>query len=101
MTDIECPRCYRIDFGWQARHFCGECGWTIRPAPLNGPAFGFDVLVEKTVAGRRVTEVRHFKTASEASARSKARARGKVLAVVPLSEAAWRRAYGNPEERGT
>lgn len=95
IQDIECPKCHRIDFG--QRVHCESCGWTIRPTPVDGKPWGFDVLIEiRTGMAGTAKEVRHYK-GSEATARRRVVAVPnyvRVLAVVPLSETQWLNAYG-------
>lgn len=92
-AEIECPRCHRISFEWDTNCFCVECQWPIRPSAVAEP-YGFDVLIEKRASNcTTTTEVRHYK-GNETAARRRARAFGKVLAVVPLSEITWINAYG-------
>jgi len=98
MTEIECPRCHRLDFGEEpVKHSCVECHWTIRPIPFEGTPYGFDVLIEVRKQSLVFdTEVRHYK-GSEATARRRARSVprfSRVLAIAPLNETAWLNAYG-------
>lgn len=95
-TDIECPRCHRISFGWETDRLCTGCKWVIRPGHVAEP-YGYDVLIEvRTGKSINTTEPRHYK-GNEATARRRARSVPKfekVLAVVPLSEAQWLNCYG-------
>jgi len=99
LPDIECPRCHRINFGWQPRVSCEKCHWTIRPSPVATP-FGFDVLIEQRTMNLISGEpmVRHYK-GNETTARRRARTFGRVVAVVPLSKEQWIAAYGDPDVR--
>jgi len=96
--DIECPKCHRIEFGWieNPRTFCAECGWAIRPTPVENP-YGYDLLIEVRVANGRTEPLeKHFK-GSETRVRNQAkRVHGfvRVLAVVPLNEDRWIATYG-------
>ena len=98
MSEIECPRCHRIDFGEPPlRYSCEECHWPIRPLPIEGKPYGCDVLIEiRTDLISTTTQVRHYK-GSESKARSQAKYVPRfirVLAVVPLSKTAWLNSYG-------
>lgn len=96
--DIECPKCHRIDFGWaeHPRTFCGECGWTIRPTPVERP-YGFDLLIEVRASYGGTGKIeKHFK-GTETRVRNQAKRVPmflRVLAVVPLTEAQWINSYG-------
>lgn len=93
MPDIECPRCHRISFAWESNYSCAECHWIIRPSVVDKP-YGYDVLIEsRATNATTLTEVRHYK-GSEATARRRARLRGRVVAVVGLSEKTWINTYG-------
>ena len=96
-NDVECPRCGRIDLGFELRHFCKVCGWQIRPAG-NVKAYAFDVLIAKAnhtyATWQAGTEVRHYKATTASRALARARYHGRILALVPLSEEQWKNAYG-------
>jgi hypothetical protein len=96
ITQTECQVCHRIDFG--ERLHCAECDWPIRSYVLAQPVYGFDLRIEVNPTGNRVEQrTVHFKTSSEAVARSRAkRVRDfwKVLAVRPLTEKQYIDAYG-------
>jgi hypothetical protein len=95
MSEIECPKCHRIDF--EARRHCAGCTWTIRPTPVEGTPYGFDVLIEVRKPSLIFdTVAKHYK-GSEAKVRQRAKTVSgfsRVLALVPLSEAQWINAYG-------
>jgi hypothetical protein len=94
--DIECPNCRRLNFGWEAKRNCPDCRWVIRPDSVENP-FGYDVLIEIRDRGLLVTQEKHYK-GNEAKARSRAKAVrnfSRVLALVPLSEETFIRAYGD------
>jgi hypothetical protein len=97
VKDLECQVCHRLEFGNSP--FCMECKWPLKPVDLGEPVYGFDLAVQMRV-GAVLTEVvtKHYKTASEKSARAKAKANVRnfsaVLAVRPLSERQYIAAYG-------
>ncbi len=95
--DIECPRCHRMDFEWDSGRTCRQCHWTIRPEPV-AQVFGCDVLLKKRHVWPEQFEERHY-VGSEATARRRAKMRGEVLSVVPLSRETWVLAYGDPKIR--
>lgn len=97
LRDIECPRCHRINFAWDASAHCKECHWTIRPIEIAEP-YGYDVLIEVQRTGSLLTETqeRHYK-GNETTARRRAKSIPmflRVLAVIPLSQESWINAYG-------
>lgn len=95
MPDIECPRCGRINFGWEASRSCPQCRWVLRFEPVARP-YGFDILIQIRTGQGFDTLEKHYK-GTEAKARSRAKTTPKferVLATVPLSEETWIRTYG-------
>ena len=94
--DISCPKCDRIDFAWSLRTFCSDCGWTIRPTPVDVP-YGFDVLIEvRRGNGLTAPIAKHFKGNERRVLSQSKRVSGyvRLLAIVPLSEERWIAAYG-------
>jgi hypothetical protein len=68
----------------------------MRPDPVENP-FGYDVLIEIRAGGLLTTQEKHYK-GNEAKCRSRAKAVrnfNRVLALVPLSEETFIRAYGD------
>jgi hypothetical protein len=103
MSDyVECPKCRRLNFDFEASRICPACKWVIRPTPVE-KVFGCDVLVEVRIAGgRSELQEKHYK-GQPAQARTNAMNRSgamRVLSIIPLSEEDYIRAYGDPSMKG-
>ena len=100
--EIECQVCHRLEFG--DRDTCESCHWPIREIKLDEPVFGFDVAIEIRLPGLCNTKIieKHFATPSASVASNRAKRTTnfvKVLALRPINEANYIRAYGVPGQR--
>jgi hypothetical protein len=100
--EIECHVCHRLEFG--DRVTCEVCGWPVRDVKLGEPVFGFDVAIEIRLPGLCNTKVieKHFATPSVTVAKNRAKRTTnfvQVLALRPISETNYIRAYGVPGQR--